>query len=74
MAVVKKICYTVKCDLSDCDNICCKLEDYVGPLDALNITKESAEEFAKEHGFIQLSARKWICPDCAKKYGYMIKG
>lgn len=43
MGVVKKTCYTVKCDISDCDSLCNKLEDYVGPLDGLTETKESAE-------------------------------
>jgi len=73
MGVVKKTCYTVKCDVSDCDSLCNQLEDYVGPLDGLTETRESAERWAREQGFIQISQRKWVCPDCAKRYGLSVK-
>lgn len=64
MALRKKTCYTVECDTPGCYN---NLEAYIGALDGLTTKSSTAEELAKQEGFIQISARKWMCPECARK-------
>lgn len=67
MSLVKKICYTIECDAASHDSLCNKLEDYIGALDGLTTSPSIAEDLAKKQGFVQISPRKWICPECAKK-------
>lgn len=59
MGVKRMIYYTVKCN--KCGTL---LEDYVGDIPARK--RSAAETIARNEGFIQVSANKWLCPDCAK--------
>lgn len=62
MAVEKVVFYSVRCDKCNC-----LLEDYTGELARLIYTRDAAEKLAKTNGFVQISPRKWICPECVKK-------
>lgn len=61
MALEKMIFYTVRCDACKC-----LLEDYTGELARITYTRGNAENMAKQNGFIQISAKKWHCPECAR--------
>lgn len=60
--IEKTVFYSVRCD--GCK---CLLEDYTGELARLTYTREIAENTAKRNGFVQISPKKWYCPECAKK-------
>lgn len=62
MAVERVIFYSVRCD--KCNNL---LEDYTGELARRTHKRALAENEAKLNGFIQISPRKWLCPECAKE-------
>lgn len=60
--VEKTVFYSVRCD-----GCSCLLEDYAGELARLTYAREIAENTAKQNGFVQISPKKWYCPECAKK-------
>lgn len=62
MAVERVIFYSVRCD--KCNSL---LEDYTGELARRTHKRALAENKAKLNGFIQISPRKWLCPECAKE-------
>lgn len=57
----REIFYSVRCD--GCH---CLLEDYTGELARLTYARGIAENVAKRNGFVQISPRKWYCPECAR--------
>ena len=71
MGLRKKICYTIECDMQNCTSLRYKLEDCIGPLDGLTNTPSDAEYHALDNGFVKVSEKKWCCPECAKKLGYV---
>lgn len=62
MPVERNVFYSVCCD--KCHSL---LEDYTGELAGVTKKRSVAENIARENGFVQISPRKWICPECAKK-------
>lgn len=59
MGVIKRFCYSVKCN-------CCGalLENYAGELIGLTNKREEAEAVARENGWLQTGINTWKCPDC----------
>ncbi len=62
MAVEREVFYSVRCDLCRC-----LLEDYTGELARLTYARKIAEDLAEQNGFVQISPKKWYCPECYKK-------
>lgn len=69
MPVERNVFYSVCCDKCHC-----LLEDYTGELARVTWNKGIAENIARENGFVQISPRKWLCPECEKKSGIGGKG
>ena len=62
MGVIKRYCYSVKCNY--CEAL---LENYTGELIGLTNKREDAEEVAKENGWVQTGKNTWKCPECITK-------
>lgn len=71
MGLRKKTCYTIECDMKNCNSLCNNIEAYVGPLDGLTNTPADAEYHALNNGFVKINEKKWCCPECANKLGYV---
>lgn len=62
MAVEREVFYSVRCD-----GCRCLLEDYTGELARLTYARKIAEDLAEQNGFVQISPKKWYCPESYKK-------
>lgn len=55
--------YIITCDMGDR----CAYDGFGNSTAFGSPTMKDCEESAKKYGWRQLSARLWLCPDCAKK-------
>lgn len=62
MGIVKRVCYSVKCNL--CGAL---LEDYAGELIGITNERKDAIGLAKEYNWKQMNNNTWVCPECSAK-------
>lgn len=63
MGIERVVFYTIRCNRCNWT-----LEDFIGEVcRTTENNRPLAERLARKNGFLQITANRWICPNCVKE-------